>query len=251
MQYTVDLQLRTRRYKCVRKRLLNIRSAKIVGGKRHVRRFVIADLYYCHFSLGCHQVFCRVSKPHVRLDKRRRLPFVIVSSLTSAASCSLLNYQHREIRDPDIYVHPDVQRRTGKCLDTPQYVNPGWTRVSQKAGNSDPGQPGLSISRHVHPCQAVKSCSGRVTGNHGQPRLAEPADWVEPCTLGLTQHAASNTGSGNVRGGPKGGHTGISCCSARNIHRRQCASYQGEMECQDVDFVDIYCLSLLASKPVP
>ena len=28
-----------------------------------------AYLYYCRCSLGCRQVFCRVSKPHVRLDK--------------------------------------------------------------------------------------------------------------------------------------------------------------------------------------
>ena len=146
---------------------------------------------------------------------------------------------------------PDVQRRTGKCLDTPQYVNPGWTRVSQKSGYSGPAHPGLSISRQAHPCQTVKSCSGRLTGNHGRPRLAEPADWVEPCTLGLTQHAASNTNSDDACGVRKGCQTGISCLSGRNIHRRQCTSNQGEMECQDVDFVDIYCLSLLASKPVP
>ena len=188
----------------------------------------------------------------MRLDKRRRLPFVIVPSLTSAASCcSLLIYQHRGIRDPDISVPPDVQRRIGKCIDTPQYVNPGWTRVSQKSGYSGPAHPGLSISRHAHPCQTVKSCSGRLTGNQVRPRLAEPADLVEPCTQGLTRRAASNTNSDDVRGATKKCQTGISCCSARNIHRRQCTSNQGEMECQDVDFVDIYCFSLLASKLVP
>ena len=140
----------------------------------------------------------------MRPDKRRRLPFGIVSSLTSAASCcSLLNYQHREIRDPGTSVPPDVQRRTGKCLDTPQYVNPGWTRVSQKSGYSGPAHPGLSISRQAHPCQTVKSCSGRLTRNQGRPRLAEPADLVEPCTQGLTRRAASNTNSDDVRGATK------------------------------------------------
>ena len=110
-------------------------------------------LYYCRCSLGCLQVLCRVSKPHVRLDKRRRLPFVIVSSLTSAASCcSLIICQ---IRHPDTYIFPSVQRRAWHCLDIPQYVNHGWTRVSKKSGYSGPAQPGLSISLQVYPDQAL------------------------------------------------------------------------------------------------
>ena len=39
--------------------------------------------------------------------------------------------------------------------------------------------------------------------------MSEQADWGGRCTLGFPQHAASNTNSGDVRGGAKGCQTGI------------------------------------------